>query len=107
MARRLSANIDGDYFVDDTCREVAPNTFREESGHSVVFCQPTGQEVYLANLAIVACPTGSIHTDKQIDKKAVAREFPIPVAENVYYNGFNSPKSYGAKSYLVVTQEGN
>ena len=57
--------------------------------------------------ALVACPTGSIGTS---DKKGVARaiaDFPMELAQQVYYCGFNSPKSYGGNSYFVEHPAGN
>lgn len=112
MTSRHPLNVPGPYFVDtscincDTCREIAPRVFREDGGQSIVSAQPEGEDIFRSNLAIVACPTGSIHTDK-IERRKIGMEFPLHIKENVYYNGFNSPKSYGAKSYLIVHPDGN
>jgi Zn-dependent hydrolases, including glyoxylases len=34
-------------------------------------------------------------------------DFPLPLEEGVFYCGFNSPKSYGGKSYFVQHPQGN
>ena len=46
VAKRLAANVPGEFFVDSTCidcgtcREIAPETFAPAGGHSVVVHQP-------------------------------------------------------------------
>jgi len=112
---RLAENIDGSFFVDstcidcDTCRQLAPSTFRDHGGQSSVFHQPeTAVEKRLAQMAIVACPTGSIGSAEIRDAKLAIDAFPLRIAENIYYCGFNSEKSFGAWSYLIVRpQKGN
>jgi glyoxylase-like metal-dependent hydrolase (beta-lactamase superfamily II) len=45
-----------------------------------------------------------------VDKDGIIQamnDFPLLVAENVYYCGFTSAKSYGGSSYLIVRPEGN
>ena len=45
-ARRLTENVDGEFFVDstcidcDTCRQLAPAVFRETGEYSAVYRQP-------------------------------------------------------------------
>ena len=34
-------------------------------------------------------------------------QFPLLIEDNVYYTGFNSPKSYGANSFFVKEETGN
>ena len=65
--RRLPENVSGDFFVDsscidcDTCRQIAPATFRDHGGQSSVHRQPvTEQETHLALMALISCPTASI-----------------------------------------------
>jgi glyoxylase-like metal-dependent hydrolase (beta-lactamase superfamily II)/ferredoxin len=113
-ARRLPNNITGDFFVDntcidcDTCRQIAPETFREDDGWSVVYHQPATSEAERRGLmALIACPTGSIGTTKRHSITEAVAGFPDPVAENVYYCGFTSANSFGASSYLIVRPEGN
>src|SRR5262245_34568944 len=66
-AKRLPANAPGEFFVDstcidcDACRWIAPRTFDEHGDQSRVYRQPeTAEEERAAELALVACPTGSI-----------------------------------------------
>ncbi len=46
LEHRLPQNIEGDFYVDDTCidcdacRQIAPATFRDHGGQSSVGCQP-------------------------------------------------------------------
>lgn len=106
---RLPENIAGEFFVDstcidcDTCRQLAPETFRDHGDASSVYHQPqTAKEVFRAQTAVVACPTGSIGAGKMLNAKQGIDAFPLKISENVYYCGFNSEKSFGAWSYLIV-----
>lgn len=111
---RLAENVAGSYFVDstcidcDTCRQLAPATFRDHGNQSSVYRQPVSEdEKRLANMASVACPTGSIGSSDKTGVRNAVQAFPFQIAENVYYCGFNSEKSFGAWSYLIVRPEGN
>ena len=116
QTKRLSTNIDGNFFVDstcincDTCRQLAPGSFVENGEYSSVYRQPeseTGR--YQAYQALLACPVGSIGASKP-DKtvmRAATESFPIRVDGEVYYNGFNSEKPYGANSYFIRHPGGN
>jgi glyoxylase-like metal-dependent hydrolase (beta-lactamase superfamily II)/ferredoxin len=111
---RLAENAPGEFFVDstcidcDTCRQLAPQSFRDHGGQSSVFHQPeTDEENARAAMAIIACPTGSIGSDGHADAKNGTAAFPFQITENIYYCGFNSEKSFGAWSYLIVRPEGN
>jgi glyoxylase-like metal-dependent hydrolase (beta-lactamase superfamily II)/ferredoxin len=114
-ARRLPANVPGDFYVDDTCidcdtcRWLAPDTFGRAAGQSVVIAQPAGPEARRqALLAAVACPTASIGTlDPAAEMSSLRAAFPLPVADEVYYCGYHSRKSFGAASYLIRRPEGN
>src|SRR6187551_2035189 len=93
---RLVENVAGSFFVDstcidcDTCRQLAPQTFRDHGGQSSVFHQPqTAQEKHLAQMAIVACPTGSIGSAEKADAKTAIDAFPFQIVDNIYYCGFN------------------
>lgn len=112
---RLKENVSGEFFVDetcidcDTCRQIAPETFQDHGGQSSVFKQPeTSEEIKLANMSVVACPTGSIGAGDLLDAKLAINSFPYKITENIYYCGYNSEKSFGAWSYLIVRskQEG-
>jgi hypothetical protein len=53
-------------------------------------------------MAIIACPTGSIGIGGRLNAKVGINNFPFQITENIYYCGFNSEKSFGAWSYLIV-----
>jgi glyoxylase-like metal-dependent hydrolase (beta-lactamase superfamily II)/ferredoxin len=116
QTKRLSANVDGNFFVDstcincDTCRQLAPESFVENGEYSSVYRQPEGErERYQAYQALLACPVGSIGAvvpDKAV-MRAATDSFPMLIENNVYYNGFNSEKSFGANSYFVRHPGGN
>jgi glyoxylase-like metal-dependent hydrolase (beta-lactamase superfamily II)/ferredoxin len=113
-ARAVPENVEGTFFVDstcidcDTCRQLAPATFGDTGEFSFVETQPRDRaETRRALHALIACPTGSIGTaDKREVAQAVA-DFPLPLAEGVWYCGFNSRKSYGGNSYFVEHEGGN
>jgi glyoxylase-like metal-dependent hydrolase (beta-lactamase superfamily II) len=112
--KRLPINIEGEFFVDstcincDTCRQLAPATFDDSGEYSYVFSQPDSHEdVRKATRALLACPTGSIGTMHANAAKDVMQDFPLHLDENVFYSGYNSPKSYGGNSYFVQHDEGN
>ncbi len=116
QAKRLSTNVDGNFFVDstcincDTCRQLAPKSFEEVGDYSAVVNQPEDeQHEHQAYQALLACPVGSIGT-KRSDKTSlqVARaSFPIHLEGGVYYCGFNSEKSFGANSFFIEHPDGN
>jgi glyoxylase-like metal-dependent hydrolase (beta-lactamase superfamily II)/ferredoxin len=105
---RLAENVEGAFFVDetcidcDTCRQLAPASFQDHGGQSSVYRQPSDEEeTRRALMALVACPTGSIGAGDRLNAKIGTGAFPSLIAENVYYCGFNSEKSFGAWSYLI------
>jgi glyoxylase-like metal-dependent hydrolase (beta-lactamase superfamily II)/ferredoxin len=109
IERRLPQNIEGDFYVDDTCidcdacRQIAPETFRDHGDQSSVGRQPsTPDEIERALMALVACPTASIGTVSHRNARAAARAFPSSVYGNVFFCGFTSEASFGAWSYLIV-----
>lgn len=113
--RRLPGNAAGDLYVDDTCidcdtcRWLAPETFFRTAGQSAVRTQPgTPEARRQALLALTACPTASIGTEAPAPElPAIRAAFPVPVAAEVHYCGYHSPKSFGAASYLIVRPDGN
>ena len=115
-SKRLSTNVDGNFFVDstcincDTCRQLAPATFSEKDDFSFVAQQPEGRdEIFYAYQALLACSVGSIGAlagEKQALDLAT-ESFPLQIDGSVYYNGFNSEKSFGANSYFIRRPEGN
>jgi glyoxylase-like metal-dependent hydrolase (beta-lactamase superfamily II)/ferredoxin len=114
--KRLQANVAGNFYVDstcincDTCRQLAPKSFKEVGDHSAVVSQPEGErQVRQAYQALLACPVGSIGTergDKQQLQEAMA-SFPVHLEGGVYYCGFNSEKSFGANSFFIEHPDGN
>jgi glyoxylase-like metal-dependent hydrolase (beta-lactamase superfamily II)/ferredoxin len=116
LKKKLSTNVAGDFFVDstcincDTCRQLALATFQEKGDYSSVYSQPeTDPERQDAWRALLACPVGSIGTVEK-DKAHLRRameSFPLHLEGDVYYNGFNSEKSFGANSYFLRHEDGN
>lgn len=114
LAKRLAENVSGEFFVDatcidcGTCRLLAPCSFAEATDSSYVYAQPhTPDEERQALHALLACPTGSIGTMHANLAREVLGDFPMPLAEGVYYSGFNSPKSFGGHSYFIHDPTGN
>jgi glyoxylase-like metal-dependent hydrolase (beta-lactamase superfamily II)/ferredoxin len=117
MATREHAvpeNVPGAFFVDttcidcDTCRQLAPATFGETSDFSYVKLQPRDESERAAAVrAVLACPTGSIGGAPPAEANVAVNEFPMKLADGVYYCGFNSPKSFGGNSYFVQHPDGN
>ena len=112
IARRLAENVDGDFFVDescidcDACRQIAPETFHDHGGQSSVFEQPTTDtQIHRAMMALVACPTASIGTTTRRNARAAALSFPTPVTGAVSFCGYTAESSFGAWSYLIQRPE--
>lgn len=114
--KRLKSNVAGNFYVDatcincDTCRQLAPASFKEVGDYSTVVRQPQDEaEELRAYQALLACPVGSIgteHSHKGRLQQARA-SFPLQVDDEVWYCGFNSDKSFGANSFFVRHPEGN
>lgn len=88
-----------------------PAVFYRANGKSAVHNQPTGDDEKLSALqAAVACPTGSIRTESHTNLSRTASDsFPLPATDNegrvvkgVYFNGFASPHTFGALSWLIL-----
>jgi glyoxylase-like metal-dependent hydrolase (beta-lactamase superfamily II)/ferredoxin len=109
LDRRLRQNVEGDFFVDescidcDACRQIAPETFRDHGDQSSVGRQPeTPAEIQRALMALVACPTASIGTVSHRNAREAARAFPTNIVDNVFFCGFTAESSFGAWAYLIV-----
>src|ERR1700722_12569774 len=109
IAKRLTENVDGDFYVDascidcDACRQIAPVSFRDHGGQSSVYKQPQNPgEQHRAFMALVACPTASIGTTSRRNARQGVEAFPVHVVDDVYFCGFTSEASFGAWSYLIV-----
>jgi glyoxylase-like metal-dependent hydrolase (beta-lactamase superfamily II)/ferredoxin len=115
LTQRRRENIEGDFYVDqtcidcDTCRWMAPDTFKDIGDQSAVYHQPDSDDARLrAMQALLSCPTSSIGTlEPPKDVKAAQQSIPIPVAENVYHCGYHAENSFGAASYLIQLPKGN
>jgi glyoxylase-like metal-dependent hydrolase (beta-lactamase superfamily II)/ferredoxin len=116
IKKRLDTNVAGNFYVDatcincDTCRQLAPGSFREVGEYSAVVEQPVGNlRLHQAYQALLACPVGSIGTIRpERGRMAEARRsFPLQLAEGVFYAGFNSDKSFGANSFFIQHPDGN
>ncbi len=114
IRKRLSSNAPGDFFVDstcincDACRQLAPMVFDEANEYSFVKKQPENEhEARSAYEALLSCPTGSIGVTGVNRSKEFMSDFPLPIEENVFYCGFNSPDSFGGNSYFISHPDGN
>ncbi|MDQ1392777.1 MAG: hypothetical protein QOF30_1754 [Acidimicrobiaceae bacterium] len=109
---RHPANAPGDWYVDTrcidcgACRQLAPDTFTQARGQSLVAAQPDPGEAHTAAWrASVACPTQSIGTlSRQPRPEGL---FPQELSDGVYYCGFNSEHSFGANAFFVRRPRGN
>lgn len=111
--RRLATNVEGEFFVDETCidcdacREIAPGSFARVGEQSAVVRQPrTEDERVRAAMALLSCPTGSIGGEGAPIAAAVAA-LPDPIEDEVSMVGWTSESSFGALSYLIRRPEGN
>jgi glyoxylase-like metal-dependent hydrolase (beta-lactamase superfamily II)/ferredoxin len=114
VKKAVLENVDGAFFVDstcidcDTCRQLAPDTFAEAGEYSYVQTQPQNEAQNREALhALLSCPTGSIGTRGTNSAKQAMDDFPLAVDEQVFYCGFNSPKSFGGSSYFIPHPDGN
>ncbi len=113
VEKRLKKNAEGDFYVDSSCinsgacRNIAPELFAEHGGRSYVARQPANEaERARALMAQTACPARSIGGPPGGDAGA-SDAFPEKIDGDVFYNGYNSPLSFGANSYLVLRKNGN
>lgn len=114
--KRLQTNIAGNFYVDstcincDTCRQLAPKSFKEVGDYSAVVNQPEGdRQIHQAYQALLACPVGSIGTEDgdRSGLQTAKESFPLHLEGGVFYCGFNSEKSFGANSFLIRHPQGN
>jgi glyoxylase-like metal-dependent hydrolase (beta-lactamase superfamily II)/ferredoxin len=114
LAQRLSENVPGDFYVDDTCidcdacRIFAPTVFSDTGDQSAVFHQPeSGEELLAAQKALISCPTASIGSLTKHDMRPALASLPELVDSDVYRCGYASESSFGAISYFVRRPSGN
>jgi len=92
----------------DICRQVAPENFTYWKDYAVVGKQPEGEkEIRQALHAVLCCPYGSIGTVNRSNLAEAMQDFPLLIDEDVYFCGFNSPKTSGGNSYFVKHKGGN
>ena len=111
---KLTANVDGNYYVDstcidcDVCRKFAPDVFGKADDHAFVKKQPqTANEVLSTHQALLSCPTASIGSVQKVDLKTAHGSLPMRLTDNVFLNGFNARDSYGSDSYFIQSPKGN
>jgi glyoxylase-like metal-dependent hydrolase (beta-lactamase superfamily II)/ferredoxin len=114
LKKILPQNAEGNFYVDSTCincgvsRHYAPAIFGDSGDFSFVKRQPqNAAEELAAQQALLSCPTASIGTKKKGDLRMARDSFPMEMAKDVYINGFNHRKSYGAHSYFIKAGSGN
>src|SRR5262245_26827341 len=115
LSERLTENVPGEFFVDSTCidcgicRWVAPASFSRSAGNGLSYVRrqpPDRGGRTRALMALVACPTGSIGTDPHADASEGVAAFPELIDDGIYFNGFASPDSYGAATWLIRRKAG-
>ena len=118
IKKSLKENVSGELFVDETCincdacRRFAPSHFAVHPEYSYVNQQPSHDQEYLdCAMALLSCPVGAIGFETVSKHKnilAKARDqFPMQIDNDVYINGFNHRKTFGADSYFIKDPEGN
>jgi glyoxylase-like metal-dependent hydrolase (beta-lactamase superfamily II) len=58
-------------------------------------------------MALVSCPTSSIGSRSKLPLGDAIDAFPEPLGDEIYFCGFASERSFGARSYLIRRPEGN
>lgn len=97
----------------DTCRWMAPQIFSAVGAASAVTSQPKTEEERITGLmALLSCPTYSIHSDDakrgEIQKARDSLPTPaFPKSKDVFHLGFHDEASFGAASYLIRRPGGN
>ena len=95
-----------------TCWTFDPDHFSAGSGTAVVAHQPVGASSQRkALLALQACPVAAIETSRALQRATPADGFPSWIcshaAGEVFYCGWASQRSLGARSWLIQRADGN
>ncbi len=100
VADKRVENVDGDFFVDEscidcgTCMWMEPAVYHDDGGMSAVHAQPATKALRQSALrALISCPTASIGATDAATRamlKDVIGSVPFPVADNVYHCSFHS-----------------
>lgn len=118
MADSRSDSAPGPFLVNDrcidcgTCWTFDPAHFSSGPGAAVVHRQPCGaSEHRQALLALQACPVAAIETTPDQHRRMPMDGFPAWVcshsAGEVFYCGWASHRSFGARSWLIQRSDGN
>ena len=114
LAKRRAENVAGDFFVDDTCIDcgtcywVARDSFSRAGDMAHVHAQPDDAAATLrAQMALLACPVGSIGDAAKRDLTLARAGFPDPIDGPVFHCGYHDEDSFGATAYLVLREDGN
>ena len=112
--KALPENIDGLFYVDSSCincgvsRNYASGLFGDTGEFAFVKKQPvTADELMAARQALLSCPVAAIGTREKTDLGTARDSFPLQMTDNVFLNGYNHRKSYGAHSYFIRATFGN
>ena len=95
-----------------TCWTFDPDHFATGAGTAVVAHQPVGASSQRqALLALQACPVAAIETSRALQRTTPADGFPSWIcshaAGDVFYCGWASQRSFGARSWLIQRADGN
>ena len=95
-----------------TCWTFDPDHFAAGAGTAVVAHQPRGASSQRqALLASQACPVAAIETSRALQRTTPADGFPSWIcshaAGEVFYCGWASQRSFGARSWLIQRADGN
>ena len=95
-----------------TCWTFDPDHFAAGAGTAVVAHQPRGASSQRqALLALQACPVAAIETSRALQRTTPADGFPSWIcshaAGEVFYCGWASRRSFGARSWLIHRADGN
>jgi glyoxylase-like metal-dependent hydrolase (beta-lactamase superfamily II)/ferredoxin len=114
ISKKVKDNIEGSFFVDstcincDACRKFAPNNYGDNGSTSFIKKQPVNEEELMnTQLALLSCPVNCIGDTSKNNMKEALEMLPKKLSDEIYINGFNSRKSYGADSYFIKSEEGN
>jgi glyoxylase-like metal-dependent hydrolase (beta-lactamase superfamily II)/ferredoxin len=114
LARRRDENVAGEFYVDDSCIDcgtcywVARDSFSRAGDMAHVHAQPVDAAGALrAQMALLACPTGSIGDVAKRELTSARAAFPDPIDGPVYHCGYHDEDSFGATAYLALRPEGN
>ena len=95
-----------------TCWTFDPDHFASGAGTAVEAHQPVGEASQRqALLALQACPVAAIETSRTLQRTTPADGFPCWIcshaAGEVFYCGWASQRSFGARSWLIQRADGN